>query len=152
MLYSNLPVQDQKDGIWNGVMIGAAVGAGTNYGASRLLASDGYNDMMTKQANNRLDKQLARNNDSLNLPTGGVKEYTQAINDLSGVDKRKYIELRDQANEQQKVNTSKNKARTERANKINSQFDGHKGKQAAAYLIGGAALGGIIGGVTDGIL
>ena len=93
MLYSNLPVQDQKDGIWNGVMIGAAVGAGTNYGVSRLLASDGYNDMMTKQANNRLDKQLARNNDSLNLPTGSVKEHTQELNDLSGVDKRKYIEL-----------------------------------------------------------
>lgn len=152
MLYSNLPVQEQRDGVWNGVMVGAAVGAGASYGGSRLLASSGYNDALTKRGNDRLDKQLAKNNASLNLPTGSVKEHTQALNDLSDMDKRKYIALRDQANEQQTANISKNKARAERANKINSQFGGHKGKQAAAYLIGGATLGGVIGGITDGML
>lgn len=152
MLYSNLPVQEQQDGVWNGVMVGAAVGAGASYGGSRLLASNAYNDTLSKWANNRVDKQLAKNNASLNLPTENVNDYKQALKDLSVEDKRKYIELRDQTNEQQKANISKSNARAERAKKINSQFGNHKGKQAAAYLIGGATLGGLIGGVTDGIL
>lgn len=152
MLYSNLPVQEQQDGVWNGVMVGAAVGAGASYGGSRLLASNAYNDTLSKWANNRVDKQLAKNNASLNLPTENVNDYKQALKDLSVEDKRKYIELRDQTNEQQKANISKSNARAERAKKINSQFGNHKGNQAAAYLIGGATLGGLIGGVTDGIL
>lgn len=152
MLYSNLPVQDQQDGVWNGVMVGAAVGAGANYGGSRLLASDAYNDTLSKWANNRVDKQMEKNNASLNLPTSNAKEHTQAVHDLSDMDKRKYIEFRDQTDKQQKANISKSNARAERAKKINSQFGNHKGKQAAAYLIGGATLGGLIGGVTDGIL
>lgn len=152
MLYSNLPVQEQRDGVWNGVMAGAAVGAGASYGGSRLLASDTYNDTLSKWANNRADRQIAKNNASLNLPTENLDDYKDALKNLSTEDKRKYIELRNETNEQQKANFSRSDARAERAKKINSQFGNHKGKQAAAYLIGGATLGGLIGGVTDGIL
>lgn len=149
MLYSNLPVQDQQDGVWNGVGIGAAIGGAAGYGAQRNIVNDNYSRVGAALDQNRYENQMVNYQNDNNYKRG---ENGAILKGDSNANKSALETLRNQHDAPLKRMSEKGQARTDFTNSMKKQFGGSRGKQSAVYSIGGAALGAAIGGLTDSLL
>ena len=148
MLQSNLPVQ-QQDNLWNGAMIGGLVGAGAGYAGQRSIMNGDYEKLgakMDKRDNNKATERYLTDNKLTSDKSGFIMDGDKVAS-------REQLEsYNNHKQEQAKLNAERAEGRAGTRERMAKQFGGSHTKRSAAYAVGGAALGTLIGGVTDTIL